>query len=59
MAEVFMTVLHMSVTAAFVIAALCLARLVLQRIRAPRRISCALWAVTAVARAAAPPTEDV
>jgi beta-lactamase regulating signal transducer with metallopeptidase domain len=45
MSEIFLTVLNMSVTAAFVIVALCVARLVLQRMRAPRRISYALWAV--------------
>jgi len=45
MSNVFMIVLNMSVTAAFVIAALCLARLVLQKIHAPKWISYALWAV--------------
>ncbi|MDR1321675.1 MAG: DUF4825 domain-containing protein [Gracilibacteraceae bacterium] len=45
MTDVFLTVLNMSVTAAFVIAALCLARLALRKIRAPKWISYALWAV--------------
>lgn len=45
MSNVFLTVLNMSVTAAFVIAALCLARLVLQKIHAPKWISYVLWAV--------------
>ncbi|MDR0936288.1 MAG: DUF5301 domain-containing protein [Oscillospiraceae bacterium] len=45
MTKVFMTVLNMSVTAAFVIAALCVARVVLQKLRAPKWISYALWAV--------------
>jgi beta-lactamase regulating signal transducer with metallopeptidase domain len=45
MTNLFLTVLNMSVTAAFVIAALCVARFVLQKIRAPKWISYALWAV--------------
>ncbi|GHV17160.1 hypothetical protein FACS189425_02830 [Clostridia bacterium] len=45
MTNLFVTVLNMSVTAAFVIAALCAARLVLQKLRAPKWISYALWAV--------------
>jgi beta-lactamase regulating signal transducer with metallopeptidase domain len=45
MTDVFMTVLNMSATAAFVIAALCLARLALRRMRAPKWISYAMWAV--------------
>jgi len=45
MTNVFMTVLNMSITAGFVIAALYLVRLVLQKIRAPKWISYALWAV--------------
>ena len=45
MTDIFAAVLNMSVTAAFVIAALCIARLVLRKIRAPKWISYALWAV--------------
>ncbi|GHU49082.1 hypothetical protein FACS1894127_1340 [Clostridia bacterium] len=45
MTNLFMTILNMSVTAAFVIAALCLARIVLRKIRAPKWISYVLWAV--------------
>jgi beta-lactamase regulating signal transducer with metallopeptidase domain len=45
MTDIFMTVLNMSVTAAFVIAAVCVARIVLQKMRAPKWISYALWAV--------------
>ncbi|MDR0857788.1 MAG: M56 family metallopeptidase, partial [Oscillospiraceae bacterium] len=45
MSKAFMTVLNMSITAAFVIAALCAARLVLQKLRAPKWISYALWTV--------------
>jgi beta-lactamase regulating signal transducer with metallopeptidase domain len=45
MSNVFMTVLNMSITAAFVIVVLCVARLVLQKIRAPKWISYMLWAV--------------
>jgi beta-lactamase regulating signal transducer with metallopeptidase domain len=45
MTDIFMSVLNMSVTAAFVIAALCAARLVLKRLNAPKWISYALWAV--------------
>jgi beta-lactamase regulating signal transducer with metallopeptidase domain len=45
MIDVFLTVLNMSLTAAFVIAALCLARLVLQKMHAPTWVSYALWAV--------------
>ncbi|MDR1204990.1 MAG: DUF4825 domain-containing protein [Peptococcaceae bacterium] len=45
MTDVFLTVLNMSVTAAFVIAVLCLARLALRKIRAPKWISYALWGV--------------
>jgi beta-lactamase regulating signal transducer with metallopeptidase domain len=39
------TVLNMSLTAAFVIAVLCAARVVLERLHAPKWISYALWAV--------------
>jgi beta-lactamase regulating signal transducer with metallopeptidase domain len=45
MTDIFAAVLNMSLTAAFVIAALCLARLVLKRLNAPKWISYALWAV--------------
>ena len=45
MSNVFLTVLNMSITAAFVIVALCVARLVLRKIHAPKWISYALWAV--------------
>ena len=45
MTDIFMTVLNMSVTAAFVIAVLCVARLVMRKMRTPKWISYALWAV--------------
>ena len=45
MTDIFLTILNMSVTAAFVIVVLCLARLVLKKMRAPKWISYALWAV--------------
>ncbi|MDR2671626.1 MAG: M56 family metallopeptidase, partial [Oscillospiraceae bacterium] len=45
MDSVFLTVLNMSLTAAFVIAAILLARFALRRSRAPKLISYLLWAV--------------
>jgi beta-lactamase regulating signal transducer with metallopeptidase domain len=53
MTDIFMTVLNMSVTAAFVIAVLCLARLALAKMLAPKWVSYALWAVAGF-RLAAP-----
>ena len=45
MAKIFLSVLNMSITGAFVIAAVCLARLLLKK--APKIISYCLWAVVA------------
>jgi beta-lactamase regulating signal transducer with metallopeptidase domain len=45
MDKLFLCVLNMSLTASFVIAAVWLARLVLRRIRAPKVVAYALWAV--------------
>ena len=45
MSDIFTVVLNMSVKAAFIITALCLARLLLRKTRAPKWISYTLWAV--------------
>jgi beta-lactamase regulating signal transducer with metallopeptidase domain len=55
MTDIFMTVLNMSLTAGFIIAALCLARFVLKQIHAPKWISYVLWAVAGL-RLAVPVT---